>query len=161
MNDKKQNADRHKGDYIPFWLDTDSSEILTRIAISEKRSRSEIIRRYIDMGLKGSGYRPDDEHLQQIIKEAVYEILQPQINRLASISAKAANIDAASFFLLTYVGRLMLPPSDRRLVDEAAENARRLGIEYLKLRKDRSIDEFIRAGVEELRNTESEEGTYL
>jgi len=133
-----------------FRLDDETDAILTRIAITEHRSKSEIIRRYIDMGIKNSGYRPDDERLAQLIREAVQEIMKPHVERLASISAKAANIDAASFFLQLYVGKLMLPPSERQQVDEAAEKARQLGIEFLKLRKDRDIDVFIGKGVAEM-----------
>jgi hypothetical protein len=133
-----------------FRLDDETEAILTRIAITEKRTKSEIIRRYIDMGIKNSGYRPDDERLGQLIRDALQEILKPNVERLASISAKAANIDAASFFLLLYVGKLMLPPSERQRVEEAAENARKLGIDYLKLRKDRDIDAFIQGGIKEM-----------
>ena len=101
-------------------------------------------------------FRLDDEtdailtRIAQLIREAVQEIMKPHVERLASISAKAANIDAASFFLQLYVGKLMLPPSERQQVDEAAEKARRLGIEFLKLRKDRDIDVFIGKGVAEM-----------
>jgi hypothetical protein len=146
MSNRQQKSERPKGEYIPFRLDPDTNAILTRIAITEKRTKSEIIRRYIEMGIKNDGYRPDDERLGQLIREAVQEIMKPHVERLASISAKAANIDAASFFLQVYVGRLMLPPSERDRMDEAAENARRLGIDYLKLRKGMDIDSFITAG---------------
>jgi predicted transcriptional regulator len=144
---KPKQGDRPKGEYIPFRLDPETNAVLSRIAITEHRTKSEIIRRYIDMGIKNSGFRPDDERMGQMIRDAVQEVMKPHVERLASISAKATNIGAASFFLQSFVGRLMFPPSDRERIDEAAENARRLGIEYLKLKKERDPDEFIAAGV--------------
>ena len=135
-------------------VDRKTIKELTGAAISEHRTLSEIVRRYLHMGLKNDGYRRDDERLSQIIRNTMQEVLKPHVERLASISAKAANIDGASFFLLTYIGRLLLPSSERQLLDEAAENARRLGLEYLKLKKDRNLDEFIQNGIKAMQDTD-------
>ncbi len=151
-SDQVKNTNKSdRSEHVTVRFDKDDYDTFCRIAIEEKRTKSEVIRRLTRIGLKNSGYRPDDERLRELIRDVVQEVMKPHVERLASISAKAANIDAASFFLLVYVGRLMLPPSERLLVDEAAENARRLGIEFLKLKKDRDLDEFIRAGAENMR----------
>lgn len=148
-----KNSGRQKSDYVPFRLDPTTNDALSRIAIAEGHcDKSVIIRRYIEKGLKNDGYRPDDERLRQLIRDAVQEVMKPHVERLASISAKAANIDAANFFLMFYIGRLVLPPSELQRLDEAVENARRLGIEFLKLRKDRDLDEFISNGAESMKD---------
>jgi len=73
--------------------------------------------------------------------------MKPQVERLASISAKATQISSAAYFLLVYLMRTLLPEGEREEADEVAAKARKLGIEYLKLR-DKDIDTFIRSGIE-------------
>ncbi len=152
MNLNKAKNNREAADVVSFRLEGERKNIIEKVASAEKKNKSEIIRRYIDMGIKNDGYRRNDELLRELIRDVVQEVMKPHVERLASISAKAANIDAASFFLLVYVGRLVLPPSERRLVDEAAENARRLGIEFLKLKKDRDLDDFILGGLKDMQD---------
>lgn len=72
--------------------------------------------------------------------------MQPQIERLAAISAKAAHISSAAFFMGVYSATRGCSPAEQRQIEEVAGSARELGIQYLKL-KDRDIDAFIQNGV--------------
>lgn len=123
-------------------LDILTDSKLEKAAIGEQKTKSAIIRRYIEQGLKSDGYKLDDERFYQMVKQAVHEEIKPQIERLAAISAKATHISAAAFFMEIYQCRLSLDAADRFEVDGMAERARKLGIEYLKL-KDSDIDGFI------------------
>lgn len=52
-----------------------------------------------------------------------------------------------------YMGQLMLPDIEKQLVQDVATEARKLGIEYLKL-KDRDVDTFISEGVAKVTDKE-------
>jgi len=96
-------------------------------------------------------YKVEDDRLCIMVKTAVSEIIKPQVERLAAISAKATQISSASYFLMFYMLRMVLPEDMRDELDETAALARKLGIEYLKLR-DKDIDVFIRSGIDRIKN---------
>jgi len=136
--------------YVSFRLDSETNELLDRFAANQKRTKSEVIRMLLDKGLKTEGYKVEDDRLYEMVKAAVSEISKPQVERLAAISAKATQISSAAYFLLVCMMRMMLPEGERDEVDELAARARKLGIEYLKLR-DKDIDAFIRSGIERIK----------
>lgn len=115
-------------------------------------SVSHVYRDLIEKGLVASGYKPGVKDIAAALKTTVEDSLQPHVDRLAAISAKAAQISAASFFLAVYNGRQAVPEELKEDYDELAAQARKLGIEYLKLSKDRSLDEFISRGIRRMRD---------
>lgn len=138
-------------DRLTIRLEPRISAMIESIAAVEHKSKSTVVREMIDKQLVAEGYKKDEDQLYQMILGAVKEVTKPQIERLAAISAKATQIDAAAFFLLVYSSGMQLPPSERHMIDEAAARARKLGIEYLKL-KDDDIDGFIRRGAERVKD---------
>ena len=84
--------------------------------------------------------------LQQSIEEAVAKSLKAPVERLAAITAKGTQISAAAFFMSLYLSSQNLPPSQQAALDEVAARSRELGIQYLKLEKNRDIGSFIRNG---------------
>ncbi|MEA4895895.1 MAG: hypothetical protein VB064_11640 [Oscillospiraceae bacterium] len=134
-----------------IWFDEGTDDTLRRIAASEHTTVSGIIRKLVEKGMKNEGYKAEDDRLYEMVKAAVYEISKPQVERLAAISAKATQISSAAYFLLVCMMHMLLPEADRDEVDELAGKARKLGIEYLKLR-DKDIDTFIRNGIERIIN---------
>lgn len=145
----KYTDDKHRAAYIPFRCPQTTYDTILKIAQEQHKSQVQVLRELVEQGLVAAGYKQDEEHLQKLIQSAVKAVLQPQVERLASISAKAAQISGAAFFMSIYTGQLMLPPAEQRLVEEAAGQARKLGIEYLKL-KDRDVDEFMKGGVKKV-----------
>ncbi|MEG2571156.1 MAG: hypothetical protein RSA70_06950 [Clostridia bacterium] len=101
--------------------------------------------------MKTEGYKVEDDRLYSMVKAAVLEVSKPQVERLAAISAKATQISAAAYFLLVCALRMLLPEEAGSDIDELASRARKLGIEYLKLR-DKDIDTFIRSGIERMKD---------
>ena len=85
-----------------------------------------------------------------MIRIAVNESIKPHIERLAAISAKGVQIDAASYFLQVYNGKHAMPDYLQEEYAGIAANARKLGIEYLKLPKEKDIDEFISRGFQRM-----------
>ncbi|MEL7655189.1 MAG: hypothetical protein AAGU75_04690 [Bacillota bacterium] len=141
--------EKQRSKYVPFRLDLETNELLEKAATNQKKTKSEIIRMLLDKGMKTEGYKVEDDRLYGMVTAAVAEIMKPQVDRLANISAKATQISSAAYFLLVYLMRTLLPEGDREEADEVAAKARKLGIEYLKLR-DKDIDTFVRSGIERI-----------
>lgn len=139
----KLKKDRHKGVYVAVRFAPETNEVIDRIADAEEKSKSEVLRMLVEKGLAAGGYLPGVKELDTVVQEAVSTVLQPAVERLASISAKAAHISAAAFFLSLYTDRLLLTTEQREELDDIAARARRLGIEYLKVSKDRDLDEWL------------------
>lgn len=111
---------------------------------------SSVYRDLIEKGLVAGGYRSGSQDLAALVRTAVEETLRPSVERLAAISAKGTQISAAAFFLAAYSGRLQVPEALRDEFDDIAAQARKLGVEYLKLGKDRNLDDFIAGGLARL-----------
>lgn len=150
--------DRHKGIYMPVRLAPETREIIDRIAEAEGKSRSEVVRSLIDKGLAAGGYLPGLRELDEVVRETMISVLQPSVTRLAAISAKAAHIGAAAFFMAMYAARLSAPSAQRDELDAVASKARRLGVEYLKLSKDRDLDEWLDAALRKMQRDGAADG---
>lgn len=126
-----------------FWISPEIHETVQRIANAEGRSVSKVYRDLVEKGLAAGGYRSGGQDLAALVREAVREELRPQAERLAAISAKGTQISAADFFLLAYIARQQLPEYLQEEYNDLASQARKLGVEYLKLSKDKSLDDYI------------------
>lgn len=129
-----------------FWVSLETDDTVRRIATAEGRSVSSVYRDLVDMGLVASGYRSGEKDLAAMVRTAVEETMKPHVERLAAISAKGVQIGAASYFLQVYNGKQALPEWQHEDYDALAAQARKLGIEYLKLSRDKDLDTFVRQG---------------
>lgn len=129
-----------------FWVSLETDDTVRRIATAEGRSVSSVYRDLVDMGLVASGYRSGEKDLAAMVRTAVEETMKPHVERLAAISAKGVQISAASYFLQVYNGKQVLPEWQHEDYDALAAQARKLGIEYLKLSRDKDLDTFVRQG---------------
>ena len=133
-----------------FWISPEIHAAVQKIATAEGRSVSKVYRDLVEKGLVAGGYRSGGQDLAALVREAVREELRPQAERLAAISAKGTQISAASFFLAAFVGRQAIPEYQQEAYDAVAAQARKLGVEYLKLTKDRPLDDFIARGLDRM-----------
>lgn len=138
-----------KSAYRPVRISAGLDETLGQLAAQRNLSKSEVLRELVEEGLKASGKAVDEGHLYGLVKTAVEEVTRPSVERLAAICAKATQIDAANFFMYLYALTRDGSPEEQAKIQEAVESARRLGIQYLKL-KDRDIDAFIREGAKQI-----------
>lgn len=129
-----------------FWVSLETDDTIRRIATAEGRSVSSVYRELVEKGLVAAGYRAGEKDLAAMVRTAVNETIKPHVERLAAISAKGVQIDAASYFLQVYNGKQALPEYLQEQYDALAAQARKLGIEYLKLPRDKDLDDFIRQG---------------
>lgn len=140
-------SNRIKNTIVQFWISPEVDTMVRRIAEAEGRSLSSVYRDLVEKGLVAGGYRAGAQDMAGMIRSSVEESLKPQVERLAAISAKATQISAAAFFLAAYNGRQVVPDYLQAGYDEIVNQSRKLGIEYLKLPRDKSIDEFIGRGM--------------
>lgn len=132
-----------------------SSELdaaISRIADKQGRTKSEVLRDLIRIGIRAQDEPIDQDRLYDIIKSTFDEVSKPGFDRIAAITAKATQIDAASFFMFLYTLTRDGSREEQTKIEEAVESARRLGIQYLKL-KDRDIDSFLSEGVKQIKGT--------
>lgn len=130
-----------------FYVAKETDDEVRRIAIANGRPLSAVYRELVEKGLVAGGYRNGVQDMAGMIREVLQETMRPQVERLASISAKGTQISTAAFFLAAYAGRLAVPEHLREEYDKLAAQARKLGVEYLKLAKDKSLDDFIAQGL--------------
>lgn len=134
---------RVKNTSVQFWVSPEMDQTVRNIAAADGRSVSAVYRDLVEKGLVAGGYRSGSKDLSAMVQEAVQEALRPQVERLAAISAKGTQIGAAAFFLAMYNGKAATPDYLRQEFEDVAVQARKMGVEYLKLAKDKSIDEFL------------------
>lgn len=138
-----------KSAYRPIRCSKELDETLGRLAAQQHITKSEVLRNLVDKGLTATGAKVEDGEFYQLIQQAVKEAVQPQIERLAAISAKATHISGAAFFMSIFAATRDATPAEQREVEEAAGAARDLGIQYLKL-KDQDIDAFLKSGAKRM-----------
>ncbi|WP_312612476.1 hypothetical protein [Oscillibacter sp.] len=138
-----------KSAYRPIRCSKELDETLGRLATQQHISKSEVLRNLVDKGLSATGAKVEEGELYRLIQQAVKETMQPQVERLAAISAKATHISGAAFFMSIFAATRDGSPAEQRRIEEAAGSARELGIQYLKL-KDRDIDAFLKEGAKRI-----------
>ncbi len=141
---------RIKNAAVRFWISPQTEECVRRIAQTEGRTVSSVYRDLVEKGLVAGGYRSGGRDMATLVRDAVREELRPQAERLAAISAKGTQISAASFFLAAYAGRQTVPEYLREEYDAIAAHARKMGVEYLKLSRDKSLDAFLARELERM-----------
>lgn len=130
---------------IPFRCSQELAQSIANIAKEENRSKSEVLRDLVQRGLVSGGYVSGQQELGKLVQDAVATAVKPQVERLAAISAKAAQISAADFFLLVYTCKLLVSEEQQEDIERIADKARRLGLEYLRLAKGKDADDFLTA----------------
>ncbi len=145
-----ENMGKERVVHITLRITESIFKTLENVAVAEGCTRSEVCRDMLEKGLAAAGYIDGSEDLAALIYKSVSDAMRPHVDRLASISAKAAQIAAASFFLEAWIGKNTLPEYLLEDYTEVSENARRLGAQYLKVSKDRSLDAFVASGLRQM-----------
>lgn len=143
----KKNTETQYSVPARLWMSVSVDEQVRKIATAEGRSVSSVYRELVEKGLVAGGYRSGEKDLAAMVRTAVEETLKPHVERLAAISAKGVQIGAASYFLQVCNGKQALPEWQHEDYDALAAQARKMGIEYLKLSRDKDVDTFIRQSI--------------
>lgn len=107
-------------------------ESINRYAEVKGYSVSEAIRTLCQKGLEIEVSNDNINLIVEIIDERLRAILRPQVERLASISAKGAIMSATSTFLNAQALADFVPVGRRRDVVEVYEKSRLKGVAYVK-----------------------------
>lgn len=142
--------DRHQAVYIPFRCSDETAKLIADLAKQRGAPKAEVARELVELGLAASGAKVESDHLYSVVKSAVEEAAHPSVERLAAISAKATQIASAAFFMSIWASARNGSAEEQTAIQEAVESARRLGIQYLKLTKDRDLDAFLREGAKQI-----------
>lgn len=124
---------------------------LDKLATREHTTTSELIRNFVEEGLKVNGYEEQVDFIARIIRQeitAVYHvedikaISDHSADRLAKMLMKTGKINAAMFFLLV---KVLIHLADRRSLEEMehmVSEAVALGVDYMQ-KKDFQINSFL------------------
>jgi hypothetical protein len=117
---------------------------------------SEYVREMYYEGKKNYALEESVDSVVEIIDERLRAILKPQIERLASISAKGAIMSATSTFLNAQALADFVPPNKQKDFLEVYEKARLKGVAYVKGKVSDSEVEVQEAIKEEVKGKKNE-----
>lgn len=102
----------------------------------------EVIRRFIDKGIKVDAYKEDVDLIAQVVRQEVKAQMTPQIERLVKILMKIGKISAGLYYTTIKTLMRMVGASKAQTFKELATESRKLGIKYMKY-KDNEIDQYL------------------
>lgn len=129
----------------------EQAEMIEKISKREEKSFADVVRGLCDEALKLQVTNENIDIITEIIDERLRAILKPNIERLASISAKGAIMSATSTFLNAQALADFVPPNKQKDLLEVYEKARLKGVAYVKGKVSDSEEEIQSAIKQETR----------
>ncbi len=126
--------------YIPFKVDNEMYTTLTNLASKQNTSRSEVIRKLINIALQKELAKESIDFVRDQINEEIKATCFPQFERLAKLEAKIGYQSVASFYLLAYIMSEILPPSKQKDFEDVQRKSKAMAIAYLKLNTQEFAD---------------------
>lgn len=129
----------------------DTLEALEKLASREHTTVSDLVRRFVDEGLRIGGYKEDVDFIAGIIRQeitAVYHLEDIKAvsghdtDRLAKMLMKTGKINAAMFFLLIKVLTDLSGGDGGQEFEQMVSDAVGLGVSYMQ-KKDSQINSFL------------------
>lgn len=117
---------------ISITFSDDQAEVIEKISKREGKSFADTVRSLCDEAIKLQVSNDNINLITEIIDERLRSILTPQVERLASLSAKGAIMSATSTFLNAQALADLVPVSKQKDLLEIYEKARLKGISYVK-----------------------------
>jgi len=129
MNPKpKSNTKR-----VTFHLTNDMVKQLEKETDRTGQNTSQIIRKALEKHFNIEAQREDTEFFTGILRPIVKEEIGKQANRLAAMLFKVGIITASNYFLAVRTLSDVISPSMQEDFKDINANARKLGIDYMKL----------------------------
>jgi len=107
-------------------------DTIKQLAAKKHTSMAEITRQFVVQGLNGEVTQNNIDVLAPIIREQLSIILNPQVERLAALSAKACIQSGAAAYLTAEVLSSFLPPELRQDFNESYTKARKKSVMYMR-----------------------------
>ncbi len=111
-------------------------ENIKNLAAKKNTSMNEIVREYTLKGLSGTLTEENIDFLAPIIREQLSSLLNPAVNRLASLSAKTCVQAGAAAYLSAEAILKFVPEEEKEEVVLSYESARKKAVSYMKNRVD-------------------------
>ena len=121
---------------ISITFTDEQAEVIEKISKREGRSFADTVRSLCDEAIKLQVSNDNIDLVVEIIEERLRSILKPQVERLASLSAKGAIMSATSTFLNAQALSDFVPKERRKDFVESYEKAKLKGIACVKKRVD-------------------------
>lgn len=131
----KTREDRER---INVTFDIESYKQIKLIADKNHQSMSEVVRDWAMQGLDGTLTEQNLNVLIPIIREQLDSILNPAVNRLASLSAKTCVQAGAAAYLAAEALNSFVPSEKSQDFMDAYESARKKSVAYMKGNADLS-----------------------
>lgn len=109
---------------------------LDLLVTNKKRSRNSLIREFINEGMQVYSYKNDKDLISNMIKESIYEVLNPKMERMIALQVKSCTTSASSYYLVSDVMQRVLNTEQRIGVKDAIERAKKEGVKFAKLKED-------------------------
>lgn len=131
---KKRN---HKSNSLPRISPTftpEDYEEIKLIAERENKTMAELVRDWALMGKNGILTEKNLDVIVPIIREQLNSILAPQVERLATLSAKTCVQAGAAAYLCAETINKFVQPSEREDLQDVYIKARKKSVQYVKSR---------------------------
>ena len=116
---------KKKSKRINVSFDLDTYDHIMRLAAQKDVSMSDVVRLYTEEGLQGKLNSDNIDFISGIIREQVKNTMQPQIERLSSLSAKAYMEAATASLLTAETIAKFVDDSQQEAFEEVYEKARK------------------------------------
>lgn len=135
-------------------VDENTAAAIKKLAATDNLTIAELLRRYIEKGMKIDGYKQDIDFISSIIRQefmAVYHlediknVVEQQVSRIDKMLMKSGKLTVSQFFLLIKVMQNLVGREDEAYFAELVEQADNMGIEFMH-HKNSTINEILRDG---------------
>ncbi len=127
---------KKKSKRINVSFDSDTYDHIMRLAAQKDVSMSDIVRLYTEEGLQGKLNSDNIDFISGIIREQVKNTMQPQIERLASLSAKAYMEAATASLLTAETIAKFVDDSQQEAFEEVYEKARKKALATVRKKEE-------------------------
>ena len=127
---------KKKSKRINVSFDLDTYDHIMRLAAQKDVSMSDVVRLYTEEGLQGKLNSDNIDFISGIIREQVKNTMQPQIERLASLSAKAYMEAATASLLTAETIAKIVDDSQQEAFEEVYEKARKKALATVRKKEE-------------------------
>lgn len=124
---------------INITYDYETFREISNLAAKLGMKNAELVRDWSIQGLSGTLNKENMDLIAHIVREQLQSILNPQINRLATLNAKTCIQASTAAYLTAEAILKFVPPNRQQEVEESYLAARKKGIEYTKRGTDLDI----------------------
>ncbi len=117
-------------------------ESLQKLSSKNKKAMAENMRIFIEKGLNVQANKEDIDFIRKQIREELYSIISPNIERIVKICVKSGIVSAAGYFLNAEALTEFVHPSRQRDFKKSLDESKKLGVAYFRI-KDSEIEEYL------------------